>query len=212
MTPPRPVRFHALCCTAAALAAAVGSAQAEKSDRSKPMTLESDKPCVVNLVKNTSSCSGNVVITQGTLLIRADRVELRETTDGYQVASAIGVDGKPAQYRQKRDGVDEFVEGAAQRIDYDSRANTLRFEGQATARRLRGTVTADEIHGSSILWDNTAEQFSVQGGAATNDNPSGRVRAVIAPRDPAASAPPASSARPASAPALRSTPSLGERR
>ena len=196
------------CCAAALLAATGLPAQAEKADRSKPMTLESDQPCVVNLVKNTSSCSGNVVITQGTLVLRADRVELRETPDGYQLASAIGSEGKPAQYRQKRDAVDEHVEGTAQRIDYDSRANTLRFEGKATARRLRGAVPADEIHGQVILWDNTAEMFNVQGGVATEGNPGGRVRAVLAPREPAASAP----ATPASGPALRSSRTLGERR
>jgi len=195
------------CCAAALLAASL-PALAEKADRNKPMTLESDQPCVVNLLKNTSSCSGNVVITQGTLVLRADRVELRETPDGYQLASAIGSEGKPAQYRQKRDAVDEHVEGTGQRIDYDSRANTLRFEGKATARRLRGAVTADEIHGQVILWDNTAEMFNVQGGVATEGNPGGRVRAVLAPREPAASAP----AAPGSGPPLRSTPSLGERR
>jgi lipopolysaccharide export system protein LptA len=200
--------FSQACCNAACLAVLAAPAWAERADRTKPMTLESDQPCVVNLVKNTSSCSGNVVITQGTLVLRADRVELRETPDGYQLASAIGADGKPAQYRQKRDAVDEHVEGTAQRIDYDSRANTLRFEGQAVARRLRAGVTADEIHGQVILWDNTAELFNVQGGAPTDRNPGGRVRAVIAPREPAASAPPT----PASAPRLRSTPSLGDRR
>lgn len=191
------------------LAACAWGAAAEKTDRSKPMTLESDKPCVVNLLKQTSSCSGNVVITQGTLLLKADRVELRETPDGYQLASAVGTEQRPAEYRQKRDNVDEYVEGSAQRIDYDSRANTLRFEGRATARRLRGTIAADEIHGSVILWDNTAEMFNVQGGAATESNPGGRVRAVLAPREPGASAPPAAAA---STPRLRSTPSLGERR
>lgn len=207
--PPLPIplpRFA--CCIAALLAVASLPVQAEKADRSKPMTLESDQPCVVNLVKNTSSCSGNVVITQGTLVLRADRVELRETPEGYQLASAIGADGKPAQYRQKRDAVDEHVEGTAQRIDYDSRANTLRFEGKATARRLRAGVTADEIHGQVILWDNTAEMFNVQGGVATEGNPGGRVRAVLAPREPAASAP----AAPASGPALRNSRTLGERR
>jgi lipopolysaccharide export system protein LptA len=203
------LRSPRLICCAAALAFGIAPALAEKADRNKPMTLESDQPCVVNLLKNTSSCSGNVVITQGTLVLRADRVELRETPDGYQVASATGADGKPAQYRQKRDVVDEHVEGTALRIDYDSRANTLRFEGKATARRLRGAVTADEIHGQVILWDNTAEMFNVQGGAATEGNPGGRVRAVIAPREQAASAPPPAAA---SAPPLRSTPSLGERR
>jgi lipopolysaccharide export system protein LptA len=208
MPPLPPLLPRLACCIAASLALASLPVQAEKADRSKPMTLESDQPCVVNLLKNTSSCSGNVVITQGTLVLRADRVELRETPEGYQFASAIGADGKPAQYRQKRDAVDEHVEGTAQRIDYDSRANTLRFEGKATARRLRGGVTADEIHGQVILWDNTAEMFNVQGGVATDGNPGGRVRAVLAPREPAASAP----AAPASGPALRNSRTLGERR
>lgn len=191
---------------ALALAFAWGSAQAEKADRSKPMTMESDKPCTVDLVKQVSTCSGNVVIAQGTLLIRADRVELRENPDGYRVAIAFGSAGKPAQYRQKRDNLDEFVEGSADRLEYDGRADTLRFTGNAVVRRVRGGAAADEIQGSLITWDNTAELFSVQGGAANAGNPGGRVRAVLAPQERAASAPPPA------APALRPTPTLGERR
>ena len=195
------------CLIAALLALLGASACAEKGDRGKPMTLESDQPCTVNLLKQTSVCSGNVVISQGTLQLRADRLELRETPEGYQLAQASGSAGKPAAYRQKRDGVDETVEGQALRIDYDSKAGTLRFEGQAVVRRLRGAVVADEIQGALIVWDSAAESFSVRGGAATAANPGGRVRAVISPRTPA---------EPASAPAapatLRASPALGDRR
>jgi len=192
----------ALLMVSAALAAA-----AEKADRLRPMTLDSAKGCVVDLARQTRQCSGDVVIAQGTLLIRADRVELRETADGFQQASAIGTPDKPAHYRQKRDGVDEHVEGSAQRILYDGRVGTLRFEGQAIVRRLRGTAMADEIQGESVTWDSTAEQFSVHGGAVTPGNPGGRVRAVLTPRE-AASAP----AGAASGAGLRNTPSLGDRR
>ena len=180
---------------------------AEKADRSKPMTLESDQPCTVNLQKQTSVCSGNVVISQGTLLIRAERLELRETPDGYQLAQASGIPAKPATYRQKRDGVDEVVEGLAQRIDYDSRAGTLRFDGTAQVRRLQGAAVADEISGGVIVWDSVAETFNVRGGAATAANPGGRVRAVIAPRAQAdaASVP----VNPGTS--LRASPSLGNR-
>lgn len=185
---------------------------AEKADRGKPLTLESDQPCTVDLLKQISRCSGNVVISQGTLVIRADRIELRETPEGFQVATAIGSTGRPASYRQKRDAVDEHVEGAALRIDYDSRASTLRFEGQALVRRLRGAQTADEIHGHVIVWDSTAELFTVQGGGASPDNPGGRVRAVLAPREPpgAAATPGAPAAVPP--PALRATPALRDGR
>ena len=200
------------CVIALLLALANGvPAQAEKADRSKAMTLESDQPCTVNLQKQTSVCSGNVVVSQGTLLIRADRLELRETPGGHQLAQAIGGTGKLATYRQKRDGLDELVEGQAQRIDYDSRAGTLRFEGQAQVRRLQGAAVADEIQGGLIVWDSVAETFNVRGGAATAGNPGGRVRAVIAPRQPVDAG-----SAPAPAPAgtgnsLRPSPALGDR-
>ena len=190
----------------AALLGALGSgARADKSDRSRPMTLEPDQPCTVNLQKQTSVCSGNVVISQGTLQLRADRLELRETPEGYQMAQATGSAAKPASYRQKREGLDEVVEGQALRIDYDSKAGVLRFEGQAVVRRLRGATVADEIQGALITWDSVAELFSVQGGSATASG--GRVRAVITPRAEAASAPATE------APArLRASPGLGAQR
>ena len=203
-----PLKNPSVAVLALLLALAAGlPVQAEKADRSKAMTLESDQPCTVNLQKQTSVCSGNVVISQGTLLIRADRLELRETPEGYQLAQAVGSAGKLASYRQKRDGLDELVEGQAQRIDYDSRTGTLRFDGQAQVRRLQGAAVADEIQGGLIIWDSVAETFNVRGGAATAANPGGRVRAVIAPRLPADAGP----APAAASTSLRPTPVLGDR-
>src|SRR5882757_2792504 len=60
------------------------AAMAERADRTKPLTMESDQPCTVDLVRQVSVCTGDVVIAQGTLVIRADRVELREGADGYR--------------------------------------------------------------------------------------------------------------------------------
>ena len=194
-----------------ALALGLGTtcAGAEKADRTKPLTMESDRPCTVDLVRQVSVCTGNVLIAQGTLVIRADRVELRETPDGYRTATAIGSSAKPAMYRQKRDGGDEQVEGSAERIEYDARADTLRFTGSAQVRRVRGTVASEDIQGAVIVWDNAAELFSVQGGAATPTNPGGRVRAVLSPR--AADAAASAASAPGSA-ALRPSTSLGERK
>jgi lipopolysaccharide export system protein LptA len=186
-------------------------ALAEKADRSKPLTMESDQPCTVDLAKQLSVCRGNVVIAQGTLQLRAERIEIRETPDGYRSAVAIGTAAQPAQYRQKRDsGQNEFVEGMAERIEFDGKADTLKFSGHASVRRLRGATVADEIQGSQITWDNNAELFSVQGGAATAANPGGRVRAVLAPREGPAAAQPAAPA--AASSTLRPTSQLGERR
>ncbi len=188
------------------LTLAAPAARAEKADRSKPMVVEADRSGTVDLQRQVLVYTGNVVITQGTMVLRAERVELREMADGYRAATATGEAGRPATWRQRRDGVDETVEGSAQRIEFDGRADTLRFLGNSAVRRLRGGTVADEITGGTIVWDNVAEVFRVVGGAATPVNPTGRVRAVLSPRaEPAAGG--ASAATPASAPAGRLTPS-----
>lgn len=181
-------------------------ALAERADRLKKMEVESDQPGKVDLQKQIVTFNGNVVVTKGTLSLRADRIEVRESADGYQVAIATGTPGQPARFRQKREGVDEYIEGEAERLEYESKADTLRLVNQAHVRRLRGSEVADEVSGALIVYDNAAEVFTVSGGAkaATPANPTGRVRAVLAPRagtPAAAEAASAAAARPASAPA-----------
>jgi lipopolysaccharide export system protein LptA len=188
-THPRPRSLRWLALPALLLAGLCAApAQAEKADRSKPMTVEADQPGTIDLQRQVVVFNGNVVINQGTMVLRADRVELRERSDGYREAKAIGSAARLANFRQKRDGVDETVEGAAERIEFDTRTDTVRLIGNAAVRRLRGGVVADEITGALITWDNTNELFSVTGGAPTPTNPAGRVRAVLAPREAASAA------------------------
>jgi lipopolysaccharide export system protein LptA len=185
-----------------------GPAGAEKADRTKPWVVEADRDGVLDLQRQVLVYSGNVVITQGTMVLRAERVEMRELPDGYRAASALGAAGKPASWRQRRDGVDETVEGTAERIEFDGRADTLRFIGNGAVRRLRNGAVADEITGAQIVWDNIAEVFKVEGGGTSTTNPGGRVRAVLSPRvEPAASAPP-----PATAPLTPSRALGGDKR
>lgn len=180
--PPRYPTPSFAVCTALAMALAGSSVQAEKADRSKPMVVEADRSATVDLQREVLVYSGNVVISQGSMVLRAENIEMRETAAGYRAASATGAPGKPATWRQRRDGVDEIVEGSADRIEFDGRADTLRFIGNGAVRRLRAGLVADEITGATILWDNLAEVFKVEGGAKSAVNPTGRVRAVLSPR------------------------------
>jgi lipopolysaccharide export system protein LptA len=181
-------------------------ALAERADRTKPLNVESDQPGRIDLANQFVVFNGNVVVTKGTMVIRAGRIEVRESPDGYHSAVAIGSAGKPATFRQKRDGADETIEGEAERLEYDARADTIRFVGGASVRRLRGATVADELSGQIVAYDNTTEVFSISGGSATPSNPSGRVRAVLTPRPGTPAA-----AEAASAP-LVTSPALGERR
>ena len=187
---------------------------AERGDRLKPLNVEADQSGRVDLQNQSVVFSGNVVVSKGTMVIRAARIEVRQTPAGYDTATAFGAPGRPATFRQKRDGVDEYIDGQAERLEYDGRADVIKFISNAAVRRLRGVAVADEITGNLVTYDATTEVFSVSGGAATTAaNPGGRVRAVLTPREgSAAAAEAADAASGVPAPALKLSPTLGSAR
>ena len=212
------MKNHRFPCAAAVLTFGLAlPAHAERGDRLKPLNVEADQSGRVDLQNQTVVFSGNVVVSKGTMVIRAARIEVRQTPAGYDTATAFGAPGRPATFRQKRDGVDEFIDGQAERLEYDGRADVIKFITNAAVRRLRGVAVADEITGNLVTYDATTEVFSVSGGAATTAaNPGGRVRAVLTPREGSAAALEATQAAEAGAsvapPTLRPSPTLGSAR
>jgi lipopolysaccharide export system protein LptA len=212
------IRFLRSAARLTALAAALlaTGAHAERADRNKQMVIEAEKEGVQDAQRSVLSFTGNVVITQGTMQIRAERVEVRTLPDGFRTAIAFGVSGRPASYQQKLDTPEESIDGSAERIEFDGKADTVRFIGSGQLRRLRGTAVADEISGALLTWDNTRETFAVRGGAPSPGNPSGRVRAVLAPRAETPASAPAAAAQPnpppATAPRLQPSRTLGDKR
>jgi lipopolysaccharide export system protein LptA len=200
---------------AIALALAAASAGAEKADSSKPMNVEADSLRYDDL-QQTSIFTGKVVVTKGTITIRGAKMTVKQDPEGYQYGVVTAEPGKQAFFRQKREGLDEYIEGEGETIEYDGRADRVKFIGRAEMRRLRGATVNDETSGSTITYDNTNDQFTVDGGtaSATPSNPGGRVRATLAPRS-AASAPAGTASEPrgaasATPPArLRSATTLG---
>jgi lipopolysaccharide export system protein LptA len=199
---------YASTLAALLLSLAAAGASAEKADRNKPMNVEADALRYDDL-RQASVFTGRVVLTKGTIVIRGAKVEVKQDPEGFQHGVVTAEPGKQAFYRQKREGVDEFIEGEAQTIEYDGRADKVKFVGRAEMRRFRGATLNDEMTGSLITYDNTSDVFTVDGAVAGTPaaNPGGRVRATLAPRAPASAAAPAASAP---APArLRSTTTLG---
>ena len=184
---------------------------AEKADRDKPMNAEADALRYDDL-KQTSVFTGNVIITKGTTIIRGERVDVRQDAEGYQQATVVAPAGKLAFYRKKRDLVDEFIEGEAELIEYDSRADVVKLIRRAVLRRYNGAVLADETTGAQINYDNVTDVFTVAGGTQnrTSTNPSGRVRALLSPRVTASAAAGSAASVPAGPqPTLRSSDALG---
>jgi len=176
---------------ASLLAAAMVSgpaAWAEKADRTQPLHFAADNARVEE-GQRLNVLTGNVDITKGTMAIRADRVEIRQNPDGTQSATATGGQGGRSYFKQKRDGVDELIEGEAEKIFYDGRDDTVHFTGRAVMRRIVGGAASDEVNGQAIRYDNKTGVYQVMGGSPVGGTSSGRVRGVISPRGGAAPAP-----------------------
>ena len=174
--------FRALSALAGAvLLMAASGAMAERADNSKPMQIAADAMRYDD-VKQTSIWTGNVIATKGTIVIRGDVVEVREDAEGYQHGTATGNAKKRAFFRQKRDSVDEFMEGEGETIVYDGKKDVIQFVKNAEVRRYRGTVLADEIKGTLIVYENLNDRFSADGSSAVTGVGSGRVSATIAPK------------------------------
>lgn len=177
---------------AAALAAFAGLAQAEKADSTKPMNIEADALRHDEL-KQTSVFTGNVVMTKGTIVLRGAQLDVRQDPEGFQYGVVTAEAGKRAFFRQKRDTVpgqpEEFVEGEGEVIEYDGKADLVKFIRRGELRRYRGGQLSDEITGSIIVYNNLTGVFTVDGQKTSGGQPSstagqgGRVRAVLAPKE-----------------------------
>jgi len=119
---------------------------------------------------------GNVVVTRGTLNIRADRIVVRQDAEGNQFATATG---NPVRFRQRQDpkppekeGV--WMDGEAKRIELDEKSGKIELFEEARVNR-----GGDEVKGNYILVDQRSDFFTVTPGRGD-----GRVRATIQPKPP----------------------------
>lgn len=171
-------------------------AHAEKADRNKPMNIEADALRHDDL-KQLSVFTGRVVMTKGTIVLRGARLEVSQDADGYQTGVVTAERGQRAFFRQRRDtppgAPEEFVEGEGEVIEYNGRADTVRFVRRAELRRYRGGALSDELSGATIVYYNLTDVFTVDGqkaGSNTAPAAGSRVRAVLAPKDSAAGSKP----------------------
>ena len=164
-----------------------GTVIAERADRTKPINVEADRMQYDDL-KQINVFTGNVTLTKGTIVIKGERLIIRQDAEGYQYGTAYG---NPATFRQKREGAaDQFVEGYGLQLDYDGKTEVVTFRQKARLRRLDKERITDDVLGNTIVYQSLSEFFTVEsGGAGTADNPTGRVRVVIQPKNGETDAP-----------------------
>lgn len=145
-------------------------ALAERADRDKPVHIEADTVRMDDLQK-IAVYEGRVVLTQGTLRVQADRVEVRQDAEGFLTGTALG---RPVHFRQRLDGRGDWVDAWANRVEYDARKEQVRLIGEAFLKKGE-----EELRGDLIIYDARSELYQASG-ALPGQKP-GRVRAVIMP-------------------------------
>ncbi len=197
----------------AAVFVAGSQAFAERADKEKPAIITADHTSADDL-NQTQLYTGDVVLTKGTIILRADQLTTKQDPEGYNLGVAISTTpGKLAYFKQKREGVDEYIEGQAERIEYDEKADTVRLFNHAIVKRLVAGRDADESRGDHIDYNTRTGIYDVDsyGKVAAGSTAVKPVRTttILQPKiKPGASAVPASDApvRPAPSPALELRP------
>ena len=164
----------------ATLALAIIASQpaiAEKADRDKPMLLEASRISIDD-AKKIQILEGDVVITKGTLILKAERIIISEDQYGFQKGTAFAAPGSKATFRQKREGRDDYVEGEADRIEYNSNSEVAELFNRARVRSGE-----DEVKGDYIWYDAVSEKFLASAGETRDPKLAPpRARAIIQPR------------------------------
>lgn len=155
------------------------TALAERADREKPINIEADR-VVVDDRSRTHTFEGNVVLTQGTLVMRGNKLVVVQGADGFQTGVATGAAGKLATFRQKREASEDYIDGEAERIEYDSRNEMAKLFGQARIKAGQDILTGDVIEYDALTENYTAFRLPPKGSKAADDS---RIRMTIQPKN-----------------------------
>jgi lipopolysaccharide export system protein LptA len=136
-----------------------------KSDASKPINVQADQSDFDEKA-GIQTLRGNVEITQGSLSVKADSIQI-ELKDGA-LFKIVGK-GNPIRFQQQTD-TGELMKGQSNRIEYNIQNTQITFSGDARFER-----PGQKLSGSSISYNMSSLTFKASG------DKKGRVNIVLQP-------------------------------
>lgn len=149
--------------------------------QAEPATQILSNSLVYDDAKKTSVFVGDVIMTRGLLTLRADKLDMREDSEGFQYGIATMDDDGRVHIRQERPENFEVLEGLGERAEYDGKLETFDLIGKARLTRFICGKPLDTISGQQVRYYQKTETYQAVGGA-NSDNTDGRVRSVAQPR------------------------------
>ncbi|BCT92835.1 lipopolysaccharide export system protein LptA [Lysobacter helvus] len=140
--PAESLRPAALLALGLSTALACAGAVARTSDRNQPLDVEATSTDCTVAGDGPCSFTGNVHLTQGTLLVQAAKAVVHRSNGDIR---RVILTGAPAQMSQELDD-GSTVTGRASNVDYDMSTDTVVFTGNAVIdQRGGGNITAGRI-------------------------------------------------------------------
>ena len=147
-------------------------ASAKSTDRNEPMNIDAGAQTGTLTGDGKTLMSGGVVITQGSLDLRAANAEIQ--IKGGEAVRAIFT-GKQATMRQQMDD-GTWMDATADRIDYDITSEIITLTGNYKVTSARGTNAGQRM------------VYNTRSGAMQSGGDGTRVRTVIQPKNKAPAA------------------------
>lgn len=157
-----PALFAAMTVAAALLS---GAASARDSDRNQPMDIEASRQEGTLDGNSVNTLSGNVVIKQGTLDIRAAKADIHQR--GGEVVRAVLTGSQASLKQEMEDG--SPMTAKADRIDYDMNTDVIVLTGNYTVTTPRGTTSGQRL------------TYDLKSGRIESGGDSGRIKMTIQP-------------------------------
>jgi lipopolysaccharide export system protein LptA len=166
-------------------------AAAERADATKSAIINANS-IDTDGVSLTRLLTGNVTVERGTMRLTSDKAVVKETPEGYMMVTLTAAPGKLATFRQKRDGGDLWIDGQAQRIEYDDKSEMVKLFGSAKVKQLEAAKVTDELDAEFVSYDSRTEKLVSRNDiSGENKGGKGRSTLVIAPHRSSAPAAPA---------------------
>ncbi len=138
------------------------------SDRDQPMMIEADR-VELDDSRGVSVYTGNVRVTQGTLVLTGDRMVVYNKGDEIE---KVLMDGNPATYKQRPDGKEHDVHAKSRRMEYYTNPERIILLEQAEVNQA-----GDVLRSERIVYDVVRDQVN-----AGTDQPDERVIITIQPK------------------------------
>ncbi|MFZ6781119.1 lipopolysaccharide transport periplasmic protein LptA [Undibacterium sp. Ji83W] len=178
-TPFSVARLFSLAC----LSLACVSAHAEKADSNKETIIEAGygesdgKTSVRRLSKGVS-------LVRGTLNVKAENAVVTEGPNGDQFVVLTGGSNRKVSFRQKRDGgPDLWVDGEADRAEYNQSTEIVKFISKAKVRYLEGKRVTQEQEGEYLSYDSKNDFFiGTNSTSGQHVDGSGSLKIILQPK------------------------------